>query len=290
MSLFIAALNSGSNGNCYYIGNETEAVLIDAGISCRETEIRMKRLGLSMNNVKAIFISHEHKDHITGLSVLSKKYQLPVYITEHTQKNAKTGLEKKLVNRFKAKESIQLGALSITAFKKKHDAADPHSFIVASPSVQIGVFTDIGNVCDEVIRHFKQCHAVFLEANYDEEMLHNGGYPYHLKKRISDGNGHLSNRQALELFQYHRPPFLSHLILSHLSKHNNNPDLVKDLFSQFATKSRIIVASRDGKVKFFKLATAQICIIPLKKRGLINKISSLFSKSSLLLSYICLLN
>jgi phosphoribosyl 1,2-cyclic phosphodiesterase len=253
MPLYIASLNSGSNGNCYYIGNETEAVLVDAGISCRETEIRMKRLGLNMGKVKAIFISHEHKDHITGLSVLAKKYQLPVYITEYTQKNSKVGLEKKLVCRFKANESIQVGALNITAFKKCHDAEDPHSFIVASSSTKIGVFTDIGNVCDEVVRHFKQCHAVFLEANYDEEMLHNGGYPYYLKKRITDGNGHLSNIQALDLFCKHRPSFMSHLILSHLSKHNNDPALVKTLFDEHAGNTTIIIASRYEETPIYHI-------------------------------------
>lgn len=266
MSLFITSLNSGSNGNCYYIGNDTEAVLIDAGISCRETEIRMKRLGLGMEKVKAIFISHEHKDHISGLSVLSKKYQLPVYITEHTQKNGKVGLEKKLVNRFKANESVQIGTLSITAFKKFHDAEDPHSFTVASSSIKIGVFTDIGNVCEEVVRHFKQCHAVFLEANYDEEMLHNGGYPYYLKKRITDGKGHLSNVQALELFRKHRSVFLSHLILSHLSKHNNKPELVRQLFSKHSDNTKIIIASRDEETAIYHISNQMIFPKQIEKR------------------------
>jgi phosphoribosyl 1,2-cyclic phosphodiesterase len=265
MSLYIASLNSGSNGNCYYIGNENEAVLVDAGISCRETEIRMKRLGLGMEKVKAIFISHEHKDHISGLSVLSKKYQVPVYITEDTQRNGKVGLEKKLVNRFKTNESVQVGYLSITAFKKFHDAEDPHSFIVASPSIKIGVFTDIGNVCEEVVRHFKQCHAVFLEANYDEEMLHNGGYPYYLKKRITDGKGHLSNIQALELFCKHKPVFLSHLILSHLSKHNNNPELVKQLFDKHADNTNIIIASRYEETPIYHISGEEKLTIRLKQ-------------------------
>src|SRR5882724_4443164 len=97
MSLFIASLNSGSNGNCYYIGSEDEALLVDAGISCRETEKRMKRLGLSMEKVKAIFVSHEHSDHITGIPVLAKKYQLPVYITEGTQVHGRLLLEQHLV-------------------------------------------------------------------------------------------------------------------------------------------------------------------------------------------------
>ena len=269
MSLFITSLNSGSNGNCYYIGNEEEAILVDAGISCRETERRMKRLGLQMDKVKAIFISHEHSDHINGLRVLSKKYQLPVYITSATQRFGNIELEQKLVRRFKANQPVLIGELSITAFEKEHDAGDPHSFIVSSSSVNIGVFTDIGIACDRVIRYFRQCHAAFLEANYDEDMLMKGSYPYHLKKRISDGNGHLSNAQALELFLTHRPSFMSHLILSHLSKNNNKPELVSRLFDEHAAGTNIIIASRyvetgiysiDGKWVAGKLPS------PLKKK------------------------
>jgi len=244
MSLFISSLNSGSNGNCYYIGNDTEAILIDAGISCRETEKRMKRSGLSMEKVKAVFISHEHNDHINGVRVLSKKYQLPVYITAATQRFGGLFLEKKLIKRFKADEPVNIGELCIVAFKKEHDAGDPHSFVVSSSSVKIGVITDVGVACKHVIRHFKQCHAAFLEANYDEDMLMNGSYPFHLKKRISDGKGHLSNIQALELFKKHRPPFMTHLILSHLSKNNNDPKIVSKLFLDHARGTNIIVASR----------------------------------------------
>src|SRR5450432_3881331 len=111
MSLFIASLNSGSNGNCYYIGNEHEAVLVDVGISCRETEKRMLRLGLSMNKVKAIFVSHEHSDHISGIPVLAKKYQLPVYITPATQQNGGLYLDDHLVVRFIAFQTVTIGEL-----------------------------------------------------------------------------------------------------------------------------------------------------------------------------------
>jgi phosphoribosyl 1,2-cyclic phosphodiesterase len=253
MPVFITSLNSGSNGNCYYISNETEAILIDAGISCRETEKRMKRSGLSMEKVKAIFISHEHTDHISGVTVLSRKYQLPVYITAATQRLGRLQLEQKLVKRFKAGKPINIGGLSITAFQKEHDAGDPHSFIVAVASVNIGVFTDIGIACARVIHHFKQCHAAFLEANYDVDMLMNGSYPYHLKKRISDGKGHLSNILALELFKKHKPPFMSHLILSHLSKNNNRPELVSKLFQQHARGTAIIVASRFEETAVFSI-------------------------------------
>ncbi len=253
MSLYITSLNSGSNGNCYYIGNDQEAVLIDAGISCRETEIRMKRLGLAMEKIKAVFISHEHNDHINGVIVLSKKHQIPVYITEATHKKARIKLEKHLINRFKADKPVQIGELTVTPFQKFHDAHDPHSFTVSSSTVTVGIFTDLGIACNNLTHHFQQCHAAFLEANYDVDMLENGNYPFILKKRITNGNGHLSNIQALELFNTHRPAFMSHLILSHLSKNNNKPELVYELFTQHAGGAEIIVASRFEESPVFKI-------------------------------------
>jgi phosphoribosyl 1,2-cyclic phosphodiesterase len=259
MSLYITSLNSGSNGNCYYIGNHEEAVLVDAGISCRETERRMGRLGLQMEKVKAVFISHEHTDHIAGLPVLARKYQLPVYITAGTLQYGRLNLEKHLAIPFQAYQAVQVGGLSVTAFPKFHDANDPHSFVVESATVRVGIFTDIGKPCDHLINHFQQCHAAFLEANYDEEMLMNGRYPIFLKNRIRGGLGHLSNTQALELFTTHRPAFMSHLLLSHLSKDNNNPQLVQDLFNRHTTGTEIVVASRFVETPVYHIqSSAQI--------------------------------
>jgi phosphoribosyl 1,2-cyclic phosphodiesterase len=168
MSLFITSLNSGSNGNCYYVGNEHEAILVDAGISCRETEKRMLRLGLSIKKVKAIFVSHEHSDHISGIPVLAKKHQLPVYITPPTLKSGGLHIDDHLVKPFLPFETVTIGDLHITAFPKLHDARNPHSFIVTCRDVKVGIFTDIGVACHQVTYHFSQCHAAFLEANYDE--------------------------------------------------------------------------------------------------------------------------
>ena len=252
MSLFIASLNSGSNGNCYYVGNNTEAVLIDAGLSCRETEKRMLRLGLSIKNVKAIFISHEHDDHISGLESLSNKHNIPVYITQSTLENCRFVLRKDLVNYFSSQQRITVGDLTIKAFPKFHDACDPHSFIIQNnEGVCIGVFTDIGKACEQVIYHFKQCDAVFLEANYDDEMLAAGSYPYFLKRRITSDNGHLSNAAALELFCVHRSKCLSHLILSHLSKNNNSAEVVERIFMKYCNETKIIVASRHHETEVF---------------------------------------
>jgi phosphoribosyl 1,2-cyclic phosphodiesterase len=255
MSLFITSLNSGSNGNCYYIGNDEEAVLVDVGISCREIEKRMKRLNLSMQKIKAVFISHEHTDHIRGLPSFIKRHSVPVYISTATLRFARLYFERDVARHFAAHETIAIGDLKITAFPKLHDASDPYSFTISYNNINVGVFTDIGLPCENVINHFKQCHAAFLEANYDDEMLDKGNYPFHLKRRIKGERGHLSNKQALELFKRHRSPFLSHLLLSHLSQNNNCPKLVEEIFTQHADGVKMIVASRHGETEVYQVSS-----------------------------------
>lgn len=255
MSLFITSLNSGSNGNCYYVGNDREAILVDAGISCREIEKRMKRLGLSMQKIKAVFVSHEHTDHVKGICSLVKKYQVPLYITNPTFIACGFSIEKHLVQSFSPDVPVSIGQLAITAFSKLHDACDPFSFVVEYRQVKVGVFTDLGAPCKNLIKYFQQCHAAFLEANFDEVMLDKGNYPYFLKRRITGGQGHLSNKQALELFRQHRPAFMSHLILSHLSKNNNCPHLVQKLFDEHAGGVKMIVASRFEETAVYHIHT-----------------------------------
>ena len=263
MALSFTSLNSGSNGNCYYLENQNDAILVDAGITCRETEKRMSRLGLSMAKVRAIFVSHEHSDHIRGIPVIAKKYDLPVFITDGTLKKCGFNLERRLLKTFKAHEAVQVGDLEIIAIPKFHDASDPHSFIVSCNGIKVGVFTDIGIPCENVIRYFSVCHAAFLEANYDEEMLENGRYPYHLKARIRGGNGHLSNKQALELF-CHYGTHMSHLLLAHLSRDNNDPDRVLELFKERSPGTEIIVASREMESKVYHIPDSSS--IPIERK------------------------
>ncbi len=226
---------------------------MDVGICCREVEKRMRHLGLSMAKVKAVFVSHEHSDHIKGLRVLAKKYSLPVFITKATLQNGQLFLDKHLIVSYTAKEPVTIGELVITAFPKLHDAADPYNFVVNCRGINVGVFTDIGTACDNLVQHFSTCHAAFLESNYDEHMLEVGGYPYYLKKRISGEKGHLSNKQALELFTTHRPMYMSHLFLSHLSKNNNCPKLVGELFNSHANGVKIVVASREEETSVYHI-------------------------------------
>ena len=257
MALFITSLNSGSNGNCYYIGNDTEAVLVDAGISCRQTEKRMQLLGLSMNKVKAIFISHEHSDHIKGVESIAEKYALPVYVTSATAQRGRLHFKKQLINYFVAHQPVKVGSLAVTPFPKLHDAADPHSFIITDNGITVGIFTDIGACCQNVATHFSQCHAAFLEANYDDDMLANGSYPLFLKNRIRGGEGHLSNKQALEIFNNHRPKFMTHLLLAHLSKDNNDPHKVHQLFTEKAGSIKVVIASRYEQTALYTIQSAK---------------------------------
>ncbi|MCE3282132.1 MAG: beta-lactamase domain protein [Chitinophagaceae bacterium] len=251
MSLQVASLNSGSNGNCYYVGNEKEAILVDAGLSCREIEKRLNRLELDMAKIKAIFISHEHTDHIKGVELLSSKHRLPVYITDATRRHGRIKLDKQLSRTFAGNAPIDIGSIRVSAFSKLHDAADPYSFLVSCNNVNVGVFTDIGAPCSNLVQHFSQCHAAFLESNYDEFMLQHGGYPFHLKKRITGGKGHLSNAQALEVFRQHRPSFMTHLFLSHLSSNNNRPELVQEMFDAHAGEVKMVIASRYNESEIY---------------------------------------
>lgn len=211
-----------------------------------------------MSCVKAIFISHEHIDHIKGLEAISKKHQIPTFITEKTILGSRISVPLNNVIKLDLNKNIQIGKLTVTAFSKLHDAADPCSFIISQKDLTVGVFTDIGKACENVIQYFKRCNAVFLEANYDEEMLEKGSYPFLLKKRIKSEVGHLSNAQAVELFLKHRSADLSHLLLSHLSKENNDPTLVKEIFSKYNTNTEIIIASRFHESPLYEIGGKSI--------------------------------
>ena len=265
MGLSFTSLNSGSNGNCYYIANDQEAVLVDTGISCKETEKRMQSLGLEMQKVKAIFISHEHGDHIKGLPAIAAKYNLPVFISKKTYQKSGLSLSPSALQWLNADTSVQVGKLVINSFTKRHDAEDPHSFTISCNGITVGVFTDIGSACSNVTRHFSGCHAAFLESNYDDDMLENGSYPFFLKNRIRGGLGHLSNKQALDIFINHRPGFMSYLLLSHLSKDNNDPALVQRLFEAQATHTKIIVASRYTTTELYNIKQQPETIVEYRR-------------------------
>ncbi len=240
----ICALASGSNGNCYYVGNEYEAVIIDVGISNRQILKRMKAVGLDIKKVKAAFISHEHSDHVKGFRVFCDMNGIAGYITKRTMFKAAKDYIPSIHKLFTPGDIIKVGNITVHTFEKYHDGIEPASFRVEIDNKNIGVITDIGKACNNVKKHIKECNAVFLETNYDELMLRNGSYPYFLKQRITSGEGHISNREAVELVSSITNSPLNTIILSHLSKENNNIDIAMREFAPLSDRFNIIPTSR----------------------------------------------
>jgi len=256
--LKIASIASGSNGNCYYLETGEEAVLIDAGISAKQISERMTRLGLSVSKLRGVFISHEHSDHIRGLDVFSRKHAIPVFMTRKTYASYGKTISESLLNFFSPGEPVTLGKIRVHSFLKFHDAAEPCSFSVSSEHITVAVMTDIGLQCANVIDHIKNADAVFLESNYDDQMLKTGFYPAYLKKRISSDLGHLSNTQAAQLAVEHASSRLRHVLLSHLSANNNTPELASKTFHHFIgqrddLKVEVTLTSRQKEIGLVSL-------------------------------------
>lgn len=250
--LELCALASGSNGNCYYVGNEREALLVDAGLSARILQLRMAERGLQQSKIKAILITHEHNDHCRGARVLAKRLGIPVYVTKKTFLALSGREQPRQVVWFEPDVPVSIGEFEVFPFSKQHDAAEACSFRIRYEDRQVGVMTDIGEACDRVKAHFAQCHAVFLETNYDEQMLWDGPYPYYLKQRIASGYGHLSNTQACRLVESFAGSKLEIILLSHLSKENNTPEKAMEAFKDLQVSYHIEVTSRyePGKVLY----------------------------------------
>ena len=242
--LEICAIASGSNGNCYYIGNEKDAVLIDAGISCKQIVQRMKLRNLNPLKIKAVFITHEHSDHLSGARVFGNRMQVPVYLTSKTWYGAYKNLRPDVPKFFNPGEIIEVGEFAIHSFSKNHDASEPCSFRVQYREKSIGVFTDIGEPCENVTSHLQKCDGLFLETNYDEKMLWEGRYPWFLKQRVASGVGHLSNKQAFDLLHSHSGENLKCVFLSHLSKENNTPEIAINSMQPFTSRFEIKLTSR----------------------------------------------
>ncbi|UIR56065.1 MBL fold metallo-hydrolase [Sphingobacterium sp. SRCM116780] len=248
------AIASGSNGNCYYISKGDSAILIDAGINSKHIHLRMDNVGILPTQIKAVFITHEHTDHIRGLSVFVKKYNIPVYITKGSYEGTRLHLPPHLVHIIAPDAVTEIGTLRIYGIPKYHDAKEPCSFLVSDGSHNIAVLTDIGRPCKNVQHVIKHADVLLLESNYDEEMLRNGRYSYFLKNRISSGWGHLSNTIALELFNTHRSSRLKHLVLTHLSGENNTVELVHAAFEPHCQQIILSVATRYKETELFSMA------------------------------------
>jgi phosphoribosyl 1,2-cyclic phosphodiesterase len=233
MAVRVAVLASGSRGNCAVLSSSEGSILVDAGISCRETLKRMKAIGEDPHRIKAIVISHEHADHVAGLQVLSARLKVPVYITEATYDSwrkftrDKEGKPAKLEQReyFQAGRSFSIGDITINPFTIPHDAADPCGFTFKAEGVKIGMATDLGYLPYSVKHHLRACDGLLIESNHDLEMLRNGPYPWMVKQRVMSRVGHLSNSALADFLGSDYDGSAAFLVLLHLSEQNNYPEL-----------------------------------------------------------------
>ena len=226
----LCSIASGSSGNCVYVGSDTTHLLIDVGISGKRTEAGLKELGLKMSDIDGIFITHEHADHISGLGVLSRKYGVPIYATQGTiegiRNTASVGeIDVGLFQIIKPDEKCIVKDLSLYPMHTSHDAADPVAYRISHGSQKIGIITDLGCYTDYTVECLKDLDVLYLEANHDVHMLQVGPYPYYLKQRILGERGHLSNESAGKLLSRLLHDKLQAIVLGHLSKENNLPEL-----------------------------------------------------------------
>lgn len=226
------SLASGSNGNSYFIKTGDQSFLVDAGISTKQICQRLEQIGHSITDINSIFISHEHTDHIRGLNILAKKYNTKIYMTQKTFENSNININPNLIHFIKADDTITIENTTIRSFSKCHDALDPCSYSFIYDNKKVSIITDIGIACSNVINNIKDSDAIFLESNYDENMLLTSPYPAYLKQRIHGDNGHLSNYHAGLLIMEHASPRLKYIFLSHLSENNNRPELALNTFKE----------------------------------------------------------
>ena len=222
-------LFSGSSGNAVYLGTECGAVLIDCGMSGRQTLDAMHQAGLDPANLQAIFITHEHSDHVKGAGILSRKLNLPIYATEGTWAGMEAALGDVPAHHrveIMAGESFFLNDLEVVPFSLPHDANDPVGYRIYTPRASVAVATDLGHFAQNVQDAVMGAEVVLLESNHDPDMLkRNPHYPQHLKSRILGRKGHLSNESGAEAALKLAKSGTKHLLLGHLSSENNTPDL-----------------------------------------------------------------
>ena len=221
---------SGSSGNCIYVGSDNTHLLIDAGISGKRIDSGINSLELSGLDIDGILITHEHVDHIAGLGVILRKYHIPVYATFNTIeaiKNYKSlgKVDEELFHPILSDEVFNIKDISVKAMKTSHDAIDPVAYTLSCGDKKVAVATDMGTYSQYTVENLKELDAILLEANHDVRMLQVGPYPYQLKRRILGDSGHLSNETSGRLLADIAHDNLKKVILGHLSKENNMPEL-----------------------------------------------------------------
>ena len=260
----VCSLASGSNGNIYYVEYEDTAIAVDMGISFRRLKSRALTRHIDLRKIKAVFISHEHSDHVYGVPALCRHTGAVAYVTRRTYDAMKSKYrpDQNSLNFFEIGTPETIGPFTIHSFHKPHDVEDPCSFRIEVAGVNIGVFTDIGDCCQGLEDNLKMCHLAFLESNYDREKLDTGRYPEHLKQRIISGYGHLSNIQSAEIVRRLNPPHLHTLFLSHISQENNTPSLAIRAFEDMRDKYEIRVMSRNEASDVWAVTTERARCLP----------------------------
>ena len=248
------SLYSGSTGNSLYVESENTKILVDSGVSMKKLTTALTTNNVKLEDIDAIIVTHEHSDHVQSLGMISSKYNIPVFANEKTwdampkQRDKISDTNQKF---FVSYEKFEIGDLIIDPFSIPHDAADPCGFNIMNNKDKISIATDIGHMTKEIVDKLDGSSFVLLESNYDPEILKSGKYPYYLKTRILGPNGHLPNEMAGKTIAYLLKGSLKQVMLGHLSKENNFPELAyqtvieKLIQSNFDENSiRISVASR----------------------------------------------
>ena len=235
MGVTVSMLASGSHGNCAIVASATTRILVDAGISGRETFKRMKSLSEDPHSLSAILITHEHSDHICGLATLAKRLRIPVFMTGAThhawarahrdEHGEKPQLEK--FERFESGHRFQVGDIEVKPFTIPHDAADPVGFTFRAEGIKIGFATDLGYLPASVRDHLRGSDVLVMESNHDLEMLRVGPYPWSVKQRVMSRVGHLSNEALASFFSSDYDNSATFVVLAHLSQENNHPEIAR---------------------------------------------------------------
>lgn len=255
----LLSIASGSSGNCIYVGNDDTHILIDTGISGKRIEAGLNSIGLSGKDMDAVFVTHEHVDHISGLGVFSRRWNVPIYATAGTihgiQMTKSVGeIDPELFEIFHRGEELQVGTLRVHPIEISHDAAEPTAYHVTDGKKQIAVATDMGCITPEIVEALQGVNALLVEANHDVNMLQVGPYPYYLKQRILGKRGHLSNENCGKLLSQIVHDDLEAILLGHLSKENNLPDLAYE-----AVRLEITTADNPYHASDFRIQVAKRC-------------------------------
>jgi phosphoribosyl 1,2-cyclic phosphodiesterase len=267
MAVSLTVLASGSGGNCSVISSCGTRLLIDAGLSCKAISARLALRGLRPESLDAILITHEHADHVSGLYVMAKKYSLPVYMTEATQrawtrqyKNSNgERVKADKVEHFQSGHRFHVGDIEIMPFTIPHDAVDPVGFTFKAEGVKLGFVTDLGYIPANVKAHLHQCDGLMMESNHDLEMLRVGPYPWAVKQRVMSRVGHLSNAALAEFLSRDYDGGAAFLILAHLSEANNHPEIARTCAEQALAdrlslwQNRLVLASQGEPLETITL-------------------------------------